>query len=501
MKSLINFILIFFIIGLVSCRDDFNFEPSTGNELAFSKDTVYLDTIFSNIGSSTYQLKVYNRSKNDIQIPKIHLKKGENSKFRLSVDGFTGKSFENIELLAEDSLFVFIETTVDISEQTQEKDFLYTDELVFQSLQSTNEVQLVTLVKDAHFLYPQRYSDQTYESIAFNDEQVYGFFLDENDEVNGNELQWNNEKPYVIYGYAAVPPGKTLTISEGTDIHFHAQSGLLVFPTAELLANGTIDNPIIVQGNRLEPYYEDIPGQWGMIFIGQNSKADLKNMLIKNATYGLYINTNSQPVTLENIQVYNCTDYGIVGQAASINAKNVVTNNIGRAALALTYGGNYEFNHCTFANYWNRAGHTAVLIDNSENYPLQATFKNSIIHSASPESLIIATGNEQSASQLYFDYCLIKFFDTSNQLSGNYPYEFSNASVYNQCLIAKYAQQYPPYFKNVTKNQLMPTDQATSIIGYGSIQNAQQVPNDIQGFSRVSSPDLGAYQHVINTDE
>lgn len=349
MKSLINFILIFFIIGLVSCRDDFNFEPSTGNELAFSKDTVYLDTIFSNIGSSTYQLKVYNRSKNDIQIPKIHLKKGENSKFRLSVDGFTGKSFENIELLAEDSLFVFIETTVDISEQTQEKDFLYTDELVFQSLQSTNEVQLVTLVKDAHFLYPQRYSDQTYESIAFNDEQVYGFFLDENDEVNGNELQWNNEKPYVIYGYAAVPPGKTLTISEGTDIHFHAQSGLLVFPTAELLANGTIDNPIIVQGNRLEPYYEDIPGQWGMIFIGQNSKADLKNMLIKNATYGLYINTNSQPVTLENIQVYNCTDYGIVGQAASINAKNIVTNNIGRAALALTYGGNYEFNHCTFA--------------------------------------------------------------------------------------------------------------------------------------------------------
>src|SRR5690606_34943938 len=130
-----------------SCRDDFNFEPSTGNELAFSKDTVYLDTIFSNIGSSTYQLKVYNHSKNDIQIPKIHLKKGENSKFRLSVDGFTGKSFENIELLAEDSLFVFIETTVDISEQTQEKDFLYTDELVFQSLQSTNEVQLVHLLK------------------------------------------------------------------------------------------------------------------------------------------------------------------------------------------------------------------------------------------------------------------------------------------------------------------------------------------------------------------
>ena len=57
-----------------SCRKDFEFSPSTGI-LEFSKDTVYLDTVFTNIGSSTYNLKVYNRSNNDIIIPTLDLDK------------------------------------------------------------------------------------------------------------------------------------------------------------------------------------------------------------------------------------------------------------------------------------------------------------------------------------------------------------------------------------------------------------------------------------------
>src|SRR5690554_1465681 len=152
MKFLPSIIVFFLIFGLTSCRDDFHFEPSSGTELAFSKDTVYLDTIFSNIGSSTYNLKVYNNSDKDIKIPSIRLNKGENSGFRLMVDGISGKSFENVELLAKDSLFIFVETTVDIKEQTNDKEFIYTDEVVFQSLEQQQHVSLVTLVREAVFL-------------------------------------------------------------------------------------------------------------------------------------------------------------------------------------------------------------------------------------------------------------------------------------------------------------------------------------------------------------
>ena len=82
-----------------SCRKDFEFSPSTGS-LTFSKDTVYLDTVFTNIGSSTYNLTVHNRSDNDISIPSVRLALGETSNYRLNVDGVAGKSFENVVLLA-----------------------------------------------------------------------------------------------------------------------------------------------------------------------------------------------------------------------------------------------------------------------------------------------------------------------------------------------------------------------------------------------------------------
>ena len=126
MNTVKYFLAIAFLILLSSCRNDFTFEPSQGN-LKFSKQTVYLDTVFTNIGSSTYRLKVYNQSDNDISIPSINLQKGTSSKFRLMVDGVAGdgKSFKNVELLANDSLYIFIETTVDIA-SANPAGFLYT---------------------------------------------------------------------------------------------------------------------------------------------------------------------------------------------------------------------------------------------------------------------------------------------------------------------------------------------------------------------------------------
>lgn len=506
MKQIFPILLITFLFGMLftSCRDDFEFEPSQGTELRFSRDTVYLDTLFSNIGSSTYTLKVYNTSKKDIRIPRIQLKKGTESQFRLSVDGMAGKSFENVELLANDSLFVFVESTVDIKNHTQNKEFLYTDQIQFQTGTNIQEVELVTLIKDAHFLYPQRFTNNTYESIPFGEDHLNGFFLDENDGVNGNELQWTNDKPYVIYGYAAVPSNKTLHIAEGTEVHFHENSGLMVYPNAHLEAEGTIQNPIVFQGDRLEPSFENTPGQWDMIFFVQNSTGSIKNAIIKNATIGLFINTQIQPVALENIQVYNCSNYGIVGRAAKINGKNIVTNNIGKSALALTFGGTYDFTHCTFANFWNRAGHNALSMDNYDGtfeFALNATFKNSIIFSSAPESIRMLASENKSNFNYTFDHCLIKFHDYGQVLYNKYPYLFEETSKFNQCLISRNNNQYPPFFANTTKNQLMITQNATSLIGYGSTANATLVPQDITGISRLNSPDLGAYQHVTITND
>ena len=105
--SLLYIAIIFFVILGNSCRKDFNFENSTGN-LSFSKDTVYLDTVFSTINSSTYGFKVYNKSNTDVQIPKIELAKGVHSYYKLNVDGQAGDSFTNTPLYAKDSLYIFV---------------------------------------------------------------------------------------------------------------------------------------------------------------------------------------------------------------------------------------------------------------------------------------------------------------------------------------------------------------------------------------------------------
>src|SRR6218665_2602312 len=125
-----RYTLLFFIVlisCLTSCRQDFETIASNG-ELKFSKDTVYLDTVFTNTSTSTYTLKVYNRSNDDIHIPSIAFERGDNSKYRMMVDGMTGrdgkgKYFENVEILAKDSLYVFIEATAGI-EEADPTDFL-----------------------------------------------------------------------------------------------------------------------------------------------------------------------------------------------------------------------------------------------------------------------------------------------------------------------------------------------------------------------------------------
>ena len=118
MRNFFIFLILLTTVILSSCRSEFTFEPSIGN-LAFSKDTVYLDTVFTNIGSSTYTLKVYNKTNNNIAIPKVRLAKGQASNYRLLVDGISGKEFENIELLAKDSLYIFIEMTSSIAAATK----------------------------------------------------------------------------------------------------------------------------------------------------------------------------------------------------------------------------------------------------------------------------------------------------------------------------------------------------------------------------------------------
>lgn len=506
MKIVYAIVLSLFVLILTqSCRKDFDFEPSNGS-LTFSKDTVYLDTIFSNIGSSTYTLKVYNQSSKNIQIPKIALRKGNASHYRLMVDGLSGKEFTNMELLAKDSLYVFIETTLNYEEfQNPETSFLYTDELLFHSTQETQTVDLVTLVKDAHFLYPKKSEEGLVETLPIGEDEVYGFYLNEQDPVFGNTLHWTADKPYVIYGYAGIPKDKELRIDADAAVYFHDNSGIIAAEGSKITAQGTLDKPILFQGNRLEYTYRYTPGQWGAIWLTPESSGVFEHVVIQNPTIGLFINKNKGSLILHNVAIYQASQYGILGQTATIQGENVVVGNAGIAAFACSLGGRFEFNHSSFVNFWNKPNHTAIWIDNGngdEAYRLHPSqFTNCIIFSQATESMVLKPfTNEPTDFPLHFYNNLIRFHDRSNQFYGVFPYDFDNTNRYTDNLIQRMNQEYLPYFNDISKNKLQLTSESIGILGRANPVYSQETPFDMEGHPRLVSPNFGAYQTVFESE-
>ncbi len=501
-----QFTFLFFIgilISISSCRTDFETVTSTG-DLKFSKDTIYLDTVFTDIGSSTYTLKVYNHSKSDITIPTIKLRKGLSSKYRMTVDGMTGnqgKSFDNVNLLAKDSLYIFIETTANIADANP-TDFLYTDQILFDSGANEQKVELVTLIQDAVFLYPERFADGTTETLPIGDEEIYGFFLSESDPLHGNELIFTTEKPYVIYGYAAVPSGKTVTFDPGARVHFHANSGLILAANAAINVNGTasttdkLENEVIFEGDRLEPDFADVPGQWGTIWLTDGStNHKINHLTIKNASIGLLIqNNNGTTVQIKNTQIYNAANYGILAQTARINGENLVINNAGLGALACTYGGDYKFTHCTFNNNWPSSSQVAVLVNNYYTGAVPevknltaATFNNCIIYGSYSNEMIL---NKKSGAsfEYQFNNCLLKFDNTSNKYTNDPLYQFDTDVVHYKNIILN---KDPKFFK-IALNKLN-IDETSAAFAKGNA--TYLIPLDIIGNTRTLPPDLGAYQN------
>ncbi|MEN3322259.1 hypothetical protein VP395_00840 [Mariniflexile soesokkakense] len=512
-----SFYFLFTIVFLMlwsSCRNDFDFSPNTGT-LQFSKDTVYLDTVFTNIGSSTYNLKVYNRSNNDILIPSIRLALGNTSNYRLNVDGMAGKTFENIQILAKDSLFIFVETTIDINNfSNPDGKFLYTDQIEFDAGANLQKVELVTLVQDAVFIYPDR--DNTTKVIETLSLDINGDKVEtdiQGRELLQSELTFTNEKPYVIYGFAAVPNGETLTINAGARVHFHENSGLLISEGATLKVNGTassdqklLENEVIFESDRLEPDFANVPGQWGTIWLFDGSiNNSINYATIKNASIGILCDGNpnvpTEKLKITNSQIYNSSSFGLIGRNTSITGENVVINNSGQSSFAGTFGGKYNFTHCTIANYWNGSRPLpSVLLNNfitdEEDNAIvtsltQANFNSCIIYgNDNPEIILDEIEDDAVVFNFKFTNCLIRFDNRNTTLTGP-NYDLNDTNHYEGNIFNK-----DPNFKNANENMLI-IGEDSAAINKGLSTFANQVPFDILNVNRTATPDLGAYQHIV----
>ena len=506
MRKFIYLLFIGIVISLSSCRKDFDTVASSGN-LEFSKTEVYLDTVFTDIGSSTYSLKVYNRSNKDISIPIVQLGKGLVSKYRIMVDGRSGngKIFNNVELLAKDSMYIFIETTANIADT--EPDFTYNDKILFDLGANQQSVDLITLIQDAKFYFPNRTLNPTiYETINVNgfEAGTQGHTLVTTDFVASNPWHWTKDRPYVVYGNLVVPIGETLTIEAGTSVHFHKDATLIIDKGAKIDIQGTLNildsdglivtkNEVTFEGDRLEPIYEDVPGQWGALIILSELSNNIKHLTLKNAAVGIYTVSNliTPKLNIENSQIYDCSNYGILGISSFITGRNLVINYAGQASLVCSQG-NYNFEHCTFNNNWPSSKQVSVLVNDysidQNNVAtitnVNANFKNCIIYGSNNVELFL--DHKGSLFTATFVNCLAKFNDTNTLIASDPFYNDirnqTNGNIKNK----------DPKFKNLNKNKL------NIILNSGAYQKGNTTPlfNDIINSSRTNPSDIGAYNFV-----
>jgi hypothetical protein len=313
-----------FIVGLAllssaffGCRDD-GFDPDPALRLSFSADSLLFDTVFTTVGSSTRSFMVYNEHNRRVRISSIALAGGEASFFRVNVDGSSGIRVEDVEIGARDSIFVFVEVTVD--PVNQDIPLVIADSLVFRMNDQVQDVKLVAWGQDARFIHPN-YIDPA-SGIRYH--------------LFEEDVTWNSELPYVIYGLAVMAPDRTLTVEEGTRVHFHNNSSLIFLERSTMKVRGTADNPVRIQGDRLEPFYAEQPGQWGRIWFTATSKDhEINHAIIKNGTVGLHVDTigSTTRPTLEirNTVIRNMSLTGLLAQGSHVVAENLMVSNCGES--------------------------------------------------------------------------------------------------------------------------------------------------------------------------
>ena len=468
-----------------SCKKENPISNDPSLKLSFSTDTLLFDTVFTSLGSTTHHLMIYNKHDDDLKISSIRLLGGEDSPYRLNLDGESGTEFYDKVIPANDSLFSFMRVTINPNDLNTP--FVVEDELEFITNGNTQTVKLLAWGQNANYIVADK--------VVIIGGEPYPYH------IVADSLQttvWTKEKPYVVYGYALINSYGTLRIEEGTRIYCHQNGGILSWSDGQLIIDGTAEEPVIIQGDRLEPYYQNTPGQWQQILMMDGrAGADhrISHAIIRNGTIGLNSQSVLKPtecaLRIDNTIVENQSGYGLFSILYAVEAKNFVIANCGFANF-WAFGGNYRLVHGTIANYWDANEHNknlAVQVTNYAKdaqteqlfyYPFHMEMDNCIVYGKQKDEFSTQFSAEAD-STFVLDHCLVK----SEKFNGN-------MAGFNHCLF-----NMEPYFADFKGN--FHIDSIVSpVIGTGNPIFGNEVPYALDGVSRTGMPDIGAYQYIPN---
>lgn len=402
MKNL-ALISISILILFYSCKKD-SFITSPDAQVSISSEEIKFDTVFTTTGSITQSFKIINENDQKLRLSSIKLMGGSTSYFKINADGFVGPEVSNIEIAANDSVYVFV--SVSINQNTANIPFIIKDSIQVNYNGTTRQVNLEAWGQNAHF---------------FRNKKIT---VDES---------WNNDLPYVILGSLTIDPNKKLTINKGCRVYVHADAPILVDGTLEINGDKDTVDRVYFRGDRLDEPYNDFPAGWPGIFFRTTSKDNVFNYaVIKNAYQALAVIdpkvTANPKLTLNECIIDNAYDAGIVAVNSSVRARNCLISNCGKNVL-LAKGGEYQFTHCTVASFSNSyilhrdpvLTVTNYIVVNNVPVPadLTASFRNCIFwgQDGTVENEVVVSKSGTTIFNVSFNDNLWKVVNTPNNIT------------------------------------------------------------------------------------
>lgn len=465
MKLKTIFALSFWILLLaISCKtDDISFDAPS-QALRFSRDTVFCDTVYHQVRSETYAVKVYNQEDKDVMIPKISLKGGNASPYRINLDGKPDTEFRNVPLRKKDSLFIFVEIAP-VANATQA---IAEDKIQFQAL-GTQDVTLFSVVQDAEFFIQNK----------------------NNPNILNTNTTWTNKKAKIIFGDLTLAEGKSLNIEAGTKVYFTKNSSLKLSKSSTLNVSGDLGNEVVFRGDRNDTRYDTIPLNWKGITAEPGAILNFNYAKIFGGETGILI--KSATANIKNTIIHTFQTHGILAVASTLKAENMVMNNCGEADLALQKGGSIDLTHCTLANYWRQnsalpsygilaANEWKNAAGTAEYGALSLNVRNSIIYGDKETAVMLKPTTGQTFNYL-FDSSLLKY-------STNSGFNFDG----NPWVINSIKNEAPLFTNYFVEKMNLRVAAKSPAKGKARLTTAQSVPLDMVKISRTTNPTIGAYQ-------
>ncbi len=226
----------FSAIMLSACVED-GFSTNPSDQPQLSADTLRLGLVFTGEGTPTHLFKIHNRHDKGMIVSSLRVRDDAwRDVFRFNVDGMAGRDFTDVEIRANDSIFVLVEATLPENGAQLPVEINAPVDIVVNGLTST--IVLNAFGRDVTRMHEPRIQSDT---------------------------RWESTKPIQIFDSLVVEPGATLTLGAGQQLCFHAGAYMRVY--GRLVAEGTPEAPVDIAGDRFDQVVGSIPYDLSLIHI------------------------------------------------------------------------------------------------------------------------------------------------------------------------------------------------------------------------------------------